>query len=174
MWRTPKDAATKGWKSLSLGRFLGTLVEDRHLELDDHAVAKVDVRIVLADLLEVVCEVELRTRQLDAAVGLDRREKIRGADRTVELLAVGRVGRDGERQVGELAGQLESGLLLLGGASGALGLKLLETALRGLRNDGGETLREEEVAGVAGGDRLYRGLYRVSRTSRNGDCLLQG
>ena len=34
-------------------------VDDVYLELDVHAVAEVDVRLVLADLLEVVREVEL-------------------------------------------------------------------------------------------------------------------
>lgn len=92
------------------------------------------------------------TLDLDATVRLDRRQDVRDADRAIEPLAVRRVGGDGDLELLELLGELERGLLLLGGARGALGLELLQAALRGFRRDGGETLREEVVAGVTGGD----------------------
>ena len=130
----------------------GPLVQDHDLEADVHAVAEVDRGLVLADFLERVRELDLRALELDAAVGLDRREDVGDADRAVEALAVHGVRRDGDLELVELLRDLERGLLLLGGAGGALGLELLQAALGGLGCDRREPLREEEVAGVAGGD----------------------
>ena len=132
--------------------FSGLLVKNRNLELDDDAVTKVDRGLVFADLAERVFDGKLAALDRDAAVGLDGGENVGDADGAVKPLAVGRGGRNGEFEFLKLLGDFERGLLLFGGAGGALGLELFKTALGGFGGHRGETLREEIVAGVAGGD----------------------
>ena len=59
---------------------------------------------------------------------------------------------DVELEFFELTGGLESLFLELGRLGGALGLELFEFALGRLGGERGESLREEIVAGVSGGD----------------------
>ena len=148
-WRTSQRRLGRD-SPLELGG--RAFVQDRDLALGENAVAEIDLGLVLADLAQRLLEGELTALDLDSALGLDGREEVGHADGAVELLAVRRAGGNGEGEALELLGDRESGLLLLGGAGGALGLKLLETALRGLGRDGGEPLGGEIVAEVARGD----------------------
>ena len=93
-------------------------------------MAEIDLGLVFANLAQRLLKGELAALDLDSALSLDGREEIGHADGAVELLAVRRAGGDGEGEALELLGDRESGLLLLGGAGGALGLKLLEMRRR--------------------------------------------
>ena len=129
------------------------LFDDPYLERHEHAFAEIDLGVVLADFLELVGKVELAALDLDAAVGLDRREEIGSLHAAVEGLAVLldlRGNRDGKTR--QLRGKL-LGLGLAGGAlGGALRLELGETAAGSLRHGSREPLGKEHVARIAGGD----------------------
>ena len=129
------------------------LFDDPHLERHGHAFAEIDLGVVLADFLELIGKVELIALDLDAAVGLDRREEIGRLHAAVEGLAVlldlsG--NRDGKTR--QLRGELLR-LSLAGGAlGGALRLELGETAAGSLRHRSRKTLRKEHVARIARSD----------------------
>ena len=129
------------------------LFDDPHLERHVDAFSEIDLGVVLADFLELIGKVELIALDLDAAVGLDRREEIGRLHAAVEGLAVlldlsG--NRDGKTR--QLGGEL-LGLGLAGGAlRSALRLELGETAAGSLRHGSCETLGKEHVARIAGSD----------------------